>query len=93
MVVWRQSRALELLRELDQYAHGTRAIAEAERSEVNRQIEYLEIRARVVSEAGKRLDMRVPTGDEIVFMLQGDRPASARSPSRRGRAFDDGTLP
>jgi hypothetical protein len=93
LVVWRQSRALELLRELDR-TRTERAIAEAARSDLNRRIEYLESRARVVSEAGKRLGLRVPTGDEIVFLPLGDRPAGAQSPiATRPRVPNNGTLP
>ena len=79
LVVWRQSRALELLRDLDR-TRTARAIAEASRSELNRRLEYLESRARVVADAGARLGLRVPSGDEIVILPLGDRPAPERSP-------------
>ena len=71
LVVWRQSRALELLRDLDQ-TRTARAIAEAERSEVARSIEFLESRGRVVS-ASTRLGLRVPSADEIVILPLGAR--------------------
>lgn len=72
LVVWRQSRALELLRDLDQ-TRTARAIAEADRSELTRRIEYLESRARVVGAAALQLGMRVPSADEIVILPLGDR--------------------
>ena len=72
LVVWRQSRALELLRDLDQ-TRTARAIAEAERSELSRRIEFLESRARVVSDAGMRLGLRVPSAEEIVILPLGER--------------------
>ena len=66
LVVWRQSRALELLRAMDA-TRTARAIAEAERSELSRRVEYLESRARVVRDAAQ-LGMRVPSADEIVIL-------------------------
>jgi hypothetical protein len=92
LVVWRQSRALELLRELDR-TRTERAVAEASRSDLNRRIEYLESRSRVVTEAA-RLGLRVPTGAEIVFLPLGDRPSSTRSPlAVRVGASAAGTMP
>ncbi|MGH7467290.1 MAG: hypothetical protein ACRENP_04820 [Longimicrobiales bacterium] len=82
LVVWRQSRALELLRELDVLLTD-RAIAEATRSELTRRIEYLESRARVVRDAG-RLGFRVPSSDagEIVILpLDGDTRRDSRGPA------------
>ena len=76
LVVWRQSRALEVLRALDA-ARRARAVAEAERAELLRRIQYLESRARVVSAAGARLGMRVPEGPELVVLPLG--PAGAWS--------------
>jgi hypothetical protein len=93
LVVWRQSRALELLRELDR-TRTARAIAEAKRSEENRRIEYLESRARVVADAGARLGLRVPSGDEIVILPLGERAPSVRSPlAARTAAPVGGLLP
>src|SRR5688572_30217716 len=91
LVVWRQSRALELLRELDR-TRTERAIAEASRSDLNRRIEYLESRSRVVTEAA-RLGLRVPTGDEIVFLPLDDRPSSTRSPLAVRVGAAAGTMP
>ncbi len=75
MVIWRQSRALETLRQLDRVRDG-RAVAEAERAELIRTIEQLESRASVVAAAESRLHMRVPFAHEIVIVpLQPSAPA------------------
>lgn len=76
MVIWRQSLALETLRELDRLRDG-RALAEAERSDLIRKIEQLESRAVVVAAAHDRLGMRVPYAHEIVILpLQQHTPAA-----------------
>jgi cell division protein FtsL len=67
LVVWRQSRALEELRGLD-IARAERAILQAERSELQREIQHLESRARVLAVAGERLQLRTPASHEIVFL-------------------------
>lgn len=67
LVIWRQSRALELLRGVDGI-RGERVIAEAERSELGRRIQHLESRARVVADARSRLSMHVPSANEIVIL-------------------------
>jgi cell division protein FtsL len=67
MVVWRQSRALEELRALD-VARAERALLQAERSELQREIQRLESRAHVVATAGRRLGLRIPAATEIVFL-------------------------
>lgn len=78
MVVWRQSRALEELRGLDT-ARAERALLQAEHSELQREIQRLESRSRVVAVAGERFGLRTPAGDEIVFL---------QAPSRAGYAGD-----
>jgi cell division protein FtsL len=70
-VIWRQSRALDLLRALDQ-VHMERAAAEGERTELQARIETLESRSNVIAAAGTRLGMRVPTAGEIVILPVGD---------------------
>ena len=75
MVIYRQSRALEVLRASDEL-RGARVVAEAERAELLRRIQGLESRARVVADARDRLGMHVPSADEIVI-LPLTRPASA----------------
>jgi cell division protein FtsL len=64
LVAWRQGRALEALAALDAVRHE-RALAEAERSELERRIEYLESRVRVVPEARSRLQMHTPEDSEM----------------------------
>ena len=64
LVAWRQGRALEALAALDAVRHE-RVLAEAEKSEMERRIEYLESRGRVVGEARTRLHMRTPDASEI----------------------------
>ncbi|MBI4408124.1 MAG: hypothetical protein HY561_00355 [Gemmatimonadetes bacterium] len=66
-VVWRQSRALEALRALDE-TRRQRAVAEAGRMELLARIQQLESRARVVAAARDRLGLRVPTAAEIVIL-------------------------
>ncbi len=67
LVVWRQSRALDVLRQLDGL-RAQRAMAESEKAELQRRIQTLESRARVVSAARERLGMHVPGGSEIVIL-------------------------
>jgi hypothetical protein len=75
-VIWRQSLALDRLRELDRLRDG-RALAEAERSDLVRKIDQLESRAVVVASARDRLGMRVPLAHEIVILpLQPHAPAA-----------------
>jgi C4-dicarboxylate-specific signal transduction histidine kinase len=73
LVVWRQSRAFEELRGLDA-ARSARAVLQAERAELQREIQRLESRPRVVAAAGARLGLRVPTHSEMVILTRaGDR--------------------
>lgn len=79
MVIWRQSQVLETLRALDKLRDG-RALAEAERSDLQRKIEQMESRAYVVNEAAVRLGMRVPSASEIVILpLQHQRTPAVHS--------------
>jgi cell division protein FtsL len=66
-VVWRQSRALEVLRELDAVRQD-RALAEAERARLVHEAQRLESRPRVLAAAGRRLNLRVPAASEIVIV-------------------------
>jgi hypothetical protein len=66
LVVWRQSRALDELRGLDA-ARSERAVLQAERSDLQREIQRLESRAHVAV-AGERLGLRTPSANEIVFL-------------------------
>ncbi len=70
LVTWRQSRTREALTHLDEIQREM-SLVESERSELQRRIQVLESRSRVVTEARERLDMRTPGSDEIVFMPGG----------------------
>jgi len=70
LVIWRQSRALEVLRALDS-VRRERAVLEAERAAAMQRIRHLESRSRVVAEAGAKLGMHVPSGAEIVILPMG----------------------
>lgn len=82
MVVWRQSRALEELRALDA-VRAERALLQAEHSELQRSIQQLESRTRIVAVARERFGLRTPAGDEIVFL---------QAPTHAGMAGDDAGL-
>lgn len=70
LVTWRQSRAFELNIELDE-ARRHVAVAQAERIELDRRIQVLASRTRVVPVAGERLGMRMPDGFEQVMLPVG----------------------
>jgi cell division protein FtsL len=70
LVAWRQSRALEALAALED-VRQERALAEAEKGELEREIEHLESGVRVRPEARSRLRMRTPDASEI-RILPGD---------------------
>lgn len=67
VVTWRQTRGLELEREVSSLSSEW-AIAETERVELVRRIEELRSRARVVRVARDRLGMHVARDSEIVFL-------------------------
>jgi cell division protein FtsL len=85
MVVWRQSRALEELRVLDA-ARAERALLQAERSELQRSIQRLESRTRIVAVARARFGLRTPAGDEIVFLQAPVRAGMVGDAAELGRA-------
>lgn len=82
LVVWRQSRALEELRGLDA-ARAERALLQAEHSELQREIQGLESRTRIVAVSRERFGLRTPAGDEIIFL---------QAPSRAGQGGDAADL-
>jgi cell division protein FtsL len=87
LVVWRQSRALEELRSLDT-ARSERTILQAERSALQREIQQLESRTRIMSAAGGRMGLRLPAADEIVFLQAPAWAATADSePPVEGRGL------
>lgn len=67
LVTWRQSRAFEALEHLDELRRLT-SVAEAERVDLERTIQVLESRARVVPEARERLGMHTPAASELVIL-------------------------
>ena len=66
MVVWRQTRALEALAELDA-VQSRRAVLAAEKVDLERRIQTLESRGWVLPQAERRLGLRTPQADEIVI--------------------------
>jgi hypothetical protein len=67
LVVWRQSRALEVLREFDS-ARAERAILESERAQLQRELQQLESRPRVVAVGAAWLGLRPPSASELVIL-------------------------
>jgi cell division protein FtsL len=72
-VTWRQSRALEALSQLDEIRRQT-SVAEAERVDLERSIQVLESRARVVPEARDRLGMHIAASAELVILPGETKP-------------------
>lgn len=66
-VTWRQSRALETLAQLDELRRST-SVARAQVVELDREIQVLTSRARVVPAARDRLEMHTPDGTELVIL-------------------------
>lgn len=71
LVTWRQSRAFEALAELDRVRQRI-SLARAERVELERTIQVLESRARVVPEARDVLGMHTPDANSELIILAGD---------------------
>jgi cell division protein FtsL len=67
LVSSRQARSLETLGTLDQLQRES-SLEMAERDELQRRIQALETRGRVVSEAQKRLGLKVPKAGEVVYL-------------------------
>lgn len=67
LVTWRQSRAFETLARLDEIRTRT-SLSVAERVELDRRIQWLESRARVVPAARDRLGMHTPAASELVIL-------------------------
>lgn len=66
-VTWRQSRAFEVLRELEEVRRDV-AEARAEQIELERHIQGLVSRSRVVPAARARLGMHTPDASELVIL-------------------------
>ena len=69
-VISRQSRAFESLATLDDLRRQM-SVATAEQIELERDIQVLESRARVVPVARDQLSMHIPVGVELVTLLAG----------------------
>jgi cell division protein FtsL len=67
IVTWRQTRGLEMERELADTL-ALHALVETRRVELSRRSEELRSRARVIRVAGERFGMHLPVGEEIVFL-------------------------
>lgn len=67
LVPWRQSRALEALGRLDEVSRQI-SLANAEEVELQRNIQVLESRGRVVPLARERLGMHTATAEELVIL-------------------------
>jgi cell division protein FtsL len=78
LVIWRQSRALELLRSLDE-VRSERALAESERASLTARAQVLESRTRIRAVAGASLGLRVPTAEDLITLRR-------RPPVRGGGA-------
>ena len=72
LVAWRQARALEGLAGLSQ-VRTERGLALDQRGDLDRRVQMLVSRARVVPEARRLLGMRTPNASEIVI-LPGEAP-------------------
>lgn len=70
LVTWRQSRTLEVLRDLDE-AERLVSVKEAERVDLAGTIQVMESRGHVVPRARDELGMHTPDATELVF-LPGD---------------------
>ena len=66
-VTWRQSRAFEAHVELDELRRQV-SVADGERVELDRTIQVLVSRTRIVPEAIDRLGMHLPDGSEQVIL-------------------------
>lgn len=73
-VVWRQTRGVELQREV-RALEAERAIAESERLRLSTRIQGLRSRARVVRVARDRLGMHLPEDREVVLLPVAAEPA------------------
>lgn len=67
-VTWRQSRALEVYQELDEVRRQV-SVAQAERVEMEREIQVLRSRARIVP-AARELGLRTPDASEQIYLVR-----------------------
>ena len=71
-VTWRQSRAFETQKALDNLRQEV-SVSEAERVRVEQLIQVLESRQMVVPKARGILGMHTPSGNELVLLLAQER--------------------
>jgi len=71
-LTWRQSRALEVLTQLDEIGREL-SLVEAEIIDLERDIQVLESRVEVVPAATERLGMRLPAASEQVILFADTR--------------------
>ena len=71
-VTWRQSRAFETQKTLDNLRQEV-SVSEAERVRVEQLIQVLESRQMVVPQAREILGMHTPSGNELVLLLAQER--------------------
>ncbi len=83
LVVWRQSRALSMLREVEA-VRQSRVLEEARRASLDRQVSHLESRGRVSEAVSARFGMRLPTGQEIVILSLREPAGPALAVGRAG---------
>lgn len=76
-VIWRQSRALDSQRAAE-LVREEATLLEARKAQLTHRIRDLESRERVVAVAESRLDMHIPTSEEIV-LLAASRPLEVAS--------------
>lgn len=83
LVIWRQSRTLDVLAGLDR-TRVRRAVVESERSRAVERIQYLESRARIAEVAASWWGMRVPSADEefVIILRPGAPSAPPAGPAR-----------
>jgi cell division protein FtsL len=85
-VIWRQSRALDGLRDLESI-RSRRAAVESDKSRLTERIQYLESRTRITDVAGRRWGMRVPQSDEefVILLSPSERRDAVPGRSRVAR--------
>ena len=82
MVIHRQSRALDLMRELDR-TRNEMALVEVDRAELARRAQRLQSRAHVVAAAGERLGLAIPAPAQIVILpFENEMPGATERPGR-----------
>lgn len=81
-VIYRQGRALEVLRALDA-ARNEHVLLESQRASLLRNIEQLESRQRIVATASEQLGLHIPSGSEIVILQLPSQTESTKHPDAR----------